>query len=66
MLKARSILSIFLFQKSTQWKNGDAREGSNLTLTEISRKDAGQYVCIASNKVGAPAKEEITLRAHCK
>jgi len=52
--------------KSTQWKNGDAREGSNLTLTEISRKDAGQYVCIASNKVGAPAKEEITLRAHFK
>ena len=54
------------FQKSTQWSHGHVKKGSRLFLPKVSRKDAGQYVCVASNDVGAPAKQEITLRVHCK
>ena len=56
----------YFLQKSTQWNNGHVKKGSRLYLTKVTRKDAGQYICIASNDVGSPAKQESTLRVHCK
>jgi len=52
--------------KSTQWNHGHVKKASRLFLPKVTQKDAGQYICIASNDVGAPAKQEITLRVHFK
>ena len=62
----QNYLIVLYLQKSTQWNHGHVKKASRLFLPKVTQKDAGQYICIASNDVGAPAKQEITLRVHCK
>lgn len=34
---------------------------ATLKLTDVTRTDAGQYTCIADNKVGTPARRAVTV-----
>lgn len=41
-------------------------EDNSLTIENIDRSDSGEYVCRASNGVGDPAYEYLTLTVHGK
>ncbi len=41
-------------------------EGSQVSLTRVTRGDSGAYLCIASNGVPSPVSKRIMLYVHCK
>ena len=41
-------------------------DGKQLTLTNVTREDSGQYVCEATNNVTTVASDSATLNVKCK
>ena len=44
----------------------ERQEGLSLELNGVGRRDAGVYVCTATNGVGKPARAEITVEVKCE
>ena len=44
----------------------ERHEGLSLELSGVGRRDAGVYVCTATNGVGKPARAEITVEVKCE
>ena len=41
-------------------------DGEQLTVTNVTREDSGQYVCEATNNVTTVASDSATLNVQCK
>ena len=44
----------------------ERQEGLSLELNGVGRRDAGVYICTATNGVGKPARAEITVEVKCE
>ena len=45
---------------------GLSLDGKQLTITNVTREDSGQYVCEATNNVTTVASDSATLNVKCK
>ena len=44
----------------------DNKEGLSLELHQVTRHEAGTYICVASNGVGDPAEATIRVNVECE
>lgn len=59
---------VFSFQHRKYFSSGRLTErGETLSLSSVSRRDEGVYVCVADNNVGdMPVRREIDLNVLCE
>ena len=41
-------------------------DNKQLTITNVNRKDSGEYRCVAKNRVGNDTSDASTVYVHCK
>jgi hypothetical protein len=66
LLHSDVIWTTVLFQNNILPSGEKTVKGTSITIEQTNRHQAGVYLCTASNGVGEPVTQNITLNVLCK